>query len=301
MYEEEKSCGSCESADCSARQQKPDESNEQFLERQALQKRMCKIKHKILVLSGKGGVGKSTVAVNLAISLALAKKKVGLLDVDIHGPSIPKLLALEDQRPTVVDSTIFPTMFEDKLKVMSIGFFLHQRDEAVIWRGPLKMSLIRQFLCDVEWGSLDYLIVDSPPGTGDEPLSVVQLLEDATSAIIVTTPQELALADVRKSIVFCRTVNLPVLGVIENMSGFICPNCGTRHEIFRAGGGRVMAEEMGVPYLGSIPLDPDIVRASDDGTPYCQKFGESATAKAFAEVIEPITQPIAEKQAAADL
>ena len=297
MKKDETSCGSCDETDCSATQRKPDESAEDFEDRQALLRRMCQVKHKILVLSGKGGVGKSTVAVNMAVSLAAAGKQVGLLDVDIHGPSIPKLLGLESNRPQFNGKTaIIPMNFEDKLKVMSIAFFLPSADEAVIWRGPLKMGLIKQFLRDVEWGDLDYLIIDSPPGTGDEPLSVVQLIEDASGAVIVTTPQEIALADVRRSITFCRTVGLRVLGVIENMSGFVCPECGARSEIFKSGGGQEMAREMGVPFLGKIPLDPDVVAASDNGRPFCQKYAETETARAFAEAVKPMLALGAEKQ-----
>lgn len=289
LVEEKKSCSACDKTDCSAQQQKPDESDEEFRERQALVKRMCQVKHKILVLSGKGGVGKSTVAVNLAVSLATAGKRVGLLDVDIHGPSIPKLLGMEGSRPQFAGETaIIPMNFEDKLKVMSVAFFLPNVDDAVIWRGPLKMGVIKQFLRDVDWGELDYLVIDSPPGTGDEPLSVVQLIEDAAGAIVVTTPQEIALADVRKSIDFCRKVGLRVLGVVENMSGFICSECGARHEIFTSGGGEAMAMEMGVPFLGRIPIDANIVRACDGGTPFCQSHGDTQAAKAFAEVTIPI-------------
>jgi Mrp family chromosome partitioning ATPase len=289
MNQEEKSCGSCDRNDCSGVQQKPDETAEEFQERQALLRRMCQVKHKVLVLSGKGGVGKSTVAVNMAISLAMAGKRVGLLDVDIHGPSIPKLLGLENHRPqSVSESSITPLNFEGKIKVMSVAFFLPSADDAVIWRGPLKMSLIRQFLRDVEWGELDYLVIDSPPGTGDEPLSVVQLIEDAAGAVIVTTPQEVALADVRKSINFCGKVGLRVLGVVENMSGFVCPDCGATHEIFKSGGGEKMATEMGVPFMGRVPIDSNVVISCDSGTPFCQNNGETPTAKAFAEIVKPI-------------
>jgi ATP-binding protein involved in chromosome partitioning len=281
-------CGTCGKDECSAKTQKSNEETKDFLDRQALQRRMCQVKHKVVILSGKGGVGKSTVAVNLAMSLALARKKVGLLDVDVHGPSVPTLLGLVGHQPTIVDGTIYPTLFEDKLKVMSLGFFLPRHDDAVIWRGPVKMGLIKQFLRDVEWGSLDYLVIDCPPGTGDEPLSVVQLIEDATGAVIVTTPQAVALADVRKSITFCRTVNLRVLGVLENMSGFVCPSCGGRHEIFKSGGGRKMAVEMGVPFLGQIPIDPQVVAASDEGQPFCRKYAGTETARAFEKAIQPI-------------
>ena len=300
MDKDEKSCGSCDKTDCSATQRKPDESAEDFEDRQALLRRMCQVKHKVLVFSGKGGVGKSTVAVNMAVSLAAAGKQVGLLDVDIHGPSIPKLLGLESNRPQFNGETaIVPINFEGKLKVMSIAFFLPSADDAVIWRGPLKMSMIRQFLRDVEWGELDYLIIDSPPGTGDEPLSVVQLIEDASGAVVVTTPQEIALADVRRSISFCHKVGLRVLGVIENMSGFVCPECGARSEIFKSGGGQDMANEMGVPFLGKIPIDPDVVTASDNGRPFCQQYAETETARAFAEAVKPILDLGAKKQALA--
>ncbi|MDO9541428.1 MAG: Mrp/NBP35 family ATP-binding protein, partial [Kiritimatiellia bacterium] len=205
-----------------------------------MQERLEQIKHKIIVLSGKGGVGKSTVAVNVAVSLTLAGKRVGLLDVDIHGPSIPKMLDLEDTRISVRDEIMLPVE-KDGLKVMSIGFLLQNRDDAVIWRGPMKMGVIKQFLKDVDWGELDYLVIDSPPGTGDEPLSVCQLVKNADGAVIVTTPQDVATNDVRKSINFCRQLNLPVLGVVENMSGFVCPKCGELTAIFKTGGGERMA------------------------------------------------------------
>ncbi|GAG33262.1 unnamed protein product, partial [marine sediment metagenome] len=197
-------------------------------EQEQINQRLKHIKHQILVLSGKGGVGKSTVAVNLAVSLALSGKSVGLLDIDIHGPSIPKILNLEGKTLQATGTTILPIEMTENLKVMSIGFLLRNSDDAVIWRGPMKYQMIKQFLKDVQWGRLDFLIIDSPPGTGDEPLSVVQLLGNPDGAIIVTTPQEIALSDVRKAISFCRNLNLPVLGVLENMSGFICPKCGEK-------------------------------------------------------------------------
>ena len=244
--------------------------------------RLKQIKHQVLVLSGKGGVGKSTVAANLAVSLVLAGKRVGLLDIDIHGPSIPKILNLEAQRAQSVGSQIVPIEVMPNFKVMSIGFLLPSRDDAVIWRGPMKYQMIKQFIKDVKWGSLDFLIVDSPPGTGDEPLSVVQLLGKADGAIIVTTPQEVALADVRKGISFCRSLGLPVLGVLENMSGFVCPKCGERTDIFKSGGGEDMATRMAVPFLGRIPLDPAVVKACDLGMPVVRSGdNQSETAEAF--------------------
>lgn len=259
-------------------------------EQEQIRQRVKRIKHQILVLSGKGGVGKSTVAVNLAISLALSGKSVGLLDIDIHGPSIPKILNLEAKAVQAVGDVILPIEMVQNLKVMSIGFLLRGRDDAVIWRGPMKYQMIRQFLKDVQWGDLDFLVVDSPPGTGDEPLSVVQLLEKADGAIIVTTPQEVALSDVRKCISFCHNLKLPVLGVVENMSGFVCPKCNERIDIFKSGGGEVMAKQMGVRFLGRIPIDPQIVQSCDSGNPFLYQYNQSQTARAFEKTLNPILE-----------
>jgi len=267
-----------------------DQRKQMQAEQEEIRKRVKQIKHQILVLSGKGGVGKSTVAVNLAMSLALSGKKVGLLDIDIHGPSIPKILNLEGKTMQAVGDTILPVEMAENLKVMSIGFLLRGSSDAVIWRGPMKYQMIKQFLKDVQWGNLDFLIVDSPPGTGDEPLSVVQLLENADGAIIVTTPQEVALSDVRKCITFCRNLKLPVLGVLENMSGFVCPKCGERTDIFKSGGGELMANEMHVPFLGRIPIDPQIVQACDSGKPFVYHYNQSQTAKAFEKILNPILE-----------
>lgn len=255
------------------------------IEQQQIRQRMAKVKHKILVLSGKGGVGKSTVAVNMAISLALAGRKVGLLDIDIHGPSIPKVLNLEDKPVNAKGETLLPVEMSENLKVMSLGFLLQEKDLAVVWRGPRKYHMIKQFLKDVDWGDLDFLIIDSPPGTGDEPLSIVQLIEDCTGAVIVTTPQDMSLDDVRKGITFCRNLNVNVLGVIENMSGFVCPECGKRVDIFKSGGGEKMAKEMDVPFLGRIPIDPKIVEACDSGSPYISEYKDSRAAQAFNQSI----------------
>lgn len=257
----------------------------------ALQHRLSPIRHKIMVLSGKGGVGKSTVAVNLAVSLALAGKKVGLLDVDIHGPSIPTMLGLWGTRLRMDDEGIVPAQVGD-LKVMSVGLLLNHADDPVIWRGPMKMGVIRQFLQDVHWGELDYLIIDAPPGTGDEPLSVCQLIDRPDGAIVVTTPQDVAASDVRKSVGFCRQLSLPVLGILENMSDFVCPCCGFTTAIFRSGGGQRIAEDFGVPFLGSIPIDPAIGAACDEGTPFVQRYAGSETAKVFQRVMEPILDPV---------
>ena len=264
-------CGSCQASE----------------EDRQLKACMGQIKHKIVVMSGKGGVGKSTVAVNLAIALSLAGKRVGLLDVDIHGPSVPTMLHLEGEGLSTNDGKMLPVVLGE-LKVMSIGFLLRERDAAVIWRGPMKMGVIKQFLSDVEWGELDYLIIDSPPGTGDEPLSVCQLIPDAAGAVIVTTPQEVAATDVRKSIDFCRQLDFPIIGVVENMSGFVCPKCGEVTEIFASGGGQALADKYGIRLLGRIPIDPAICRSGDDGKPFVYHFAETATAKAFAPVIAPI-------------
>ncbi len=246
-------------------------------EKRQLKENLEKIGHKIIVLSGKGGVGKSTIAVNLAVSLAERGFSVGLLDVDIHGPSVPKLLGLQDKKLALdVSGAILPVEYRDRLKVISIGFMLQSANDAVIWRGPLKYSLIRQFLKDVYWGAIDYLVIDSPPGTGDEPLSVCQLIENPDGAVIVSTPQDVAILDVRKSIRFCKSLNMPVIGVIENMSGFTCPHCGKEVMIFSGDGGVLqMSLEMEVPFLGKIPLLPEVSRMGDSGVPFSEDRGES--------------------------
>ena len=265
-----------------------DESQRE-LEALELQTRMERIGRKILVLSGKGGVGKSTVAANLAMSLAQAGRKVGLLDVDLHGPSIPKILGLEGQRlGPDASGGISPTQVSENLSVVSVGLLLDSAKDAVIWRGPMKYNVIRQFLKDVEWGRLDYLVIDSPPGTGDEPLAVAQLVGKGAWAVVVTTPQDVAIADVRRSVSFCKTLNLRVAGIIENMSGLACPHCGQQINLFKTGGGEKLALEMGVPFLGRIPLDPQIVVSGDNGSPFVQLFANSPAAKAFAYVIAPI-------------
>jgi len=284
-------CGGCSDSNCSAQARRLGEREEDYLDRQAISAKMCRIKRKIMVLSGKGGVGKSTVAVNLAVGLAMAGKRVGLLDVDIHGPSVPKLLNLQEEAIQGTAEALIPveaTFGSGRLLVMSIGLFLSGRDEAVIWRGPRKFGAIKQFLKDVEWGDLDYLVVDSPPGTGDEPLAVAQFIEKADGAVIVTTPQEVAVQDVRRCVVFCREVSLPVLGVVENMSGFVCPKCGEQAHIFGSDGGRLMALEMGVPYLGSIPIEPGIVVSGDSGRPIVHSQPASESAKAFGNIIRAI-------------
>ena len=249
---------------------------------------MENIKHRVLVLSGKGGVGKSCIAVNMAVWLSMQGKNVGLLDIDIHGPSTPKMLNLNNKKLQGRNDKIEPILYDDKLKVISIGFLLQNQDSALIWRGPMKHNVIKQFVTDVTWGNLDYLIVDCPPGTGDEPLSIVQLLGNTDGAVVITTPQQLAVADVKKCITFCRQLNLPVLGVIENMSGFVCPHCNQTTNIFKSDGGRQMAKEFDVPFLGTIPMDPALVTASDEGKPVINSSSQSPAAVARSSAFEPI-------------
>lgn len=281
------SCDSCNSADCSVRTKQPGESQEQYEERIALERRLCKIDKKIAVISGKGGVGKSTVAVNLAVSLSLMGKKTGLLDIDIHGPSIPTMLNFKD---TVISSGSdgMEPLVMGNLKVMSIGFLLRDVDDPVIFRGPRKLGLIKQFLKDVNWGELDYLIIDSPPGTGDEPLALYDLIKDITGAVVVTTPQEVSGTDVRKSINFCNEVSIPLLGLVENMDGFICPNCDTVHKIFGSGSGNSISKKYGIELLGTIPIEPKIVEACDAGKPFVYNYNKTETAKKISEIIEKI-------------
>jgi len=267
-------------------------NEEQKKQMQAEQERISQnikhIKHQILVLSGKGGVGKSSTAVNLAVWLSMQNKKVGLLDIDIHGPSIPKLLNLEGRKLQGREDRIEPIPYSDTLKVISIGFLIQDENAALIWRGPMKHNVIKQFVSEVSWGDLDYLIVDCPPGTGDEPLSIVQLLGKADGAVVVTTPQQLAVVDVKKCITFCKQLNLPVLGIIENMSGFVCPRCGEKTDVFKSGGGELMANQMDVPFLGRIPIDPLIVQACDSGKPFMYHHNQTETAKAFEKILSSI-------------
>jgi len=260
------------------------------LEEQMLQGRMRDIGLKVLVLSGKGGVGKSTVAANLAVSLAREGKRVGLLDVDVHGPSIPKLMGLENQRLTMDGAQLQPLEVADNLAVMSIAFLLENVSDAVIWRGPLKYNAIRQFLKDVAWGHRDYLVIDSPPGTGDEPLSVAQLVGSPAGAVVVTTPQDVAVSDVRRCVSFCGRLSLPIIGIVENMSGLVCPHCSHEIDLFKTGGGRALAAEANVPFLGRIPIDPQIVVSGDAGTPFVERQAEMPSARAFADVVRQVLQ-----------
>jgi len=255
----------------------------------AITRSLGKIKHKILVMSGKGGVGKSTVSVNLALGLAKRGHQVGLMDVDLHGPDVIRMLNMKGsmEPPATPDALVPPLKYNDNLKVVSLEYMMKDRDEAIIWRGPLKIQAIRQFVADMDWGELDYLIIDAPPGTGDEPLSVAQTIPNVT-AIVVTTPQKVALADVRKSINFCKTVEMEITGVIENMSGFVCPHCNQTVDIFKTGGGEELARDFDLPFLGRVPMDPKVVIAGDDGVPYLSSDAVSPATKAFDAVVTAV-------------
>jgi len=283
------SCGtssSCSSGTCSSQ-----ESQQARMAQQdnAITRSLGKIKHKILVMSGKGGVGKSTVSVNLALGLAKKGHQVGLMDVDLHGPDVIRMLNLKGdlEPPATPDALVPPLKYNENLKVVSLEYMMKDRDEAIIWRGPLKIQAIRQFVADMDWGQLDYLIIDAPPGTGDEPLSVAQTIPNV-KAIVVTTPQKVALADVRKSINFCKTVEMEIVGVVENMSGFVCPHCNQTVDIFKTGGGMDLARELDLPFLGKVPMDPKVVIAGDDGAPYLSSDAVSPATEAFAAVVTAV-------------
>jgi len=261
-----------------------------------VKERMSKVKHKIAVISGKGGVGKSVVTVNLAMAFALNGRegRVGILDADIHGPCVPKIIGLKGERLQVGPPGIFPAFGPLGIRVVSMDFLLPEQETPVIWRGPLKYQAIRQFLSDIVWGDLDYLFIDLPPGTGDESLSVMQLLPEMDGVIIVTIPSEVSQDVVKKAVSFARQLKTPIIGIIENMSGFVCPNCGAEINIFKVGGGEKIASDMNVPFLGRIPIDPKICEASDEGVPFIIKHRDSAAAKAFLEIVKKI-EKIVEK------
>ncbi|MFH1580806.1 MAG: Mrp/NBP35 family ATP-binding protein [Pseudomonadota bacterium] len=252
-------------------------------------KSLKKIKNKLIVMSGKGGVGKTSVSVNLSIALAGKGYKAGIMDVDLHGPDVPRMLGLEGMLGLNQNQKLTPMRYSENLGAVSVESLTLNKDDAIIWRGPIKHSAIRQFIADVEWGELDFLIIDSPPGTGDEPLSVAQTIKDA-KAIIVTTPQEVALADIRKSINFCKTVKMGIFGLIENMSGFTCPNCGEKIDLFGTGGGERTADAMGVTFLGKIPFDLNVVSCGDTGVSFQEKYKDSQVTKAFANIAEKMSK-----------
>lgn len=265
---------SCNSSQCS--------SGTESTEDAQLNDQLRRIRHKLLVMSGKGGVGKSSVATYLSLGLAKLGHRVGLLDVDLHGPSIPRMLGVSGMFRMDDSKRMVPHAYNGHLKVVSMECLLDDPDSPIIWRGPVKHGVIKQFVTEVSWGDLDFLVIDSPPGTGDEPLSVAQMIPDA-HAVIVTTPQEVALADVRKSINFCRKVGMDILGLVENMSGYVCPHCNVEVPLLGKGGGARTAERMHVQLVGSLPFDPRVVEAGDvgrslfdspDGGPFMKALNE---------------------------
>jgi len=278
-----------------------------------LQEQLRHIRHKLLVMSGKGGVGKTSIAVYLALGLAKRGYGVGLLDVDLHGPDVPRMLGISGSFKMDAEGYLIPHRYNDLLQVVSIECLLHDRDEAVIWRGPLKHNYIRQSMSQVNWGELDFLVIDSPPGTGDEPLSVAQTIT-GVQAVVVTTPQEISLADVRKAINFCRKVGMPILGLVENMSGLICPHCGGEIPLFKQGGGQKTAALTKVPLLASLPFDLRVVESGDlgqplletpDNSPFMQALGRLLDAvelrlKQEGSVPKPITEISSTEVAASD-
>ena len=277
----------CKTSNCSCNS--AEKSNTNNNQDEAINASLKKIKQKFLVMSGKGGVGKTSTSVNIAISLSKMGFKVGLMDVDIHGPDIPRMLGLTGTMNLSENNKLIPMTYSDNLKVVSVEALIPDKDNAIIWRGPMKFAAIKQFLGDVEWGELDYLIIDSPPGTGDEPLTIAQIINDA-KAIVVTTPQEIALADVRKSINFCKTVNMEIFGIIENMSGFKCPHCDEMISIFGSGGGEKTAIKTNTTFLGKIPFDLNMVTCGDSGIAFQDKYIDSSITKAFIEIASKMSK-----------
>ncbi|WP_462324037.1 P-loop NTPase [Desulfoplanes sp.] len=254
---------------------------------------LSKIRHKLFVMSGKGGVGKSSLATNLAAALSARGFRVGLLDVDIHGPSVPHLLGLKGLLDIDRGSILKPKRYNDNLSVISMESLLKDPDQAVLWRGPMKTNAIRQFIADVEWGELDFLVIDSPPGTGDEPMTVLKTVPEALS-VVVTTPQEISLADVRKAINFLQYAQANILGVVENMSGLICPYCQKEIDLFKKGGGKDLADKYGLDFLGAIPLDPATVVAGDLGSPVVFLDEDVPAKRAFLALADTISTRAAE-------
>ena len=286
------SCGSCDkkTSGCGSTQDPNNAKAKAAQQEVAIKRSLGKIKNKILVMSGKGGVGKSTVSTNLALGLANRGLKVGLMDVDLHGPDVCRMLNLEQNiqdAPSVGKGLVPPMQASENLKVISLEYMMADRDDPIIWRGPLKMQAIRQFISDIEWGELDYLIIDAPPGTGDEPLTIANTIKDAR-ALVVTTPQNIALADVRKSINFCKHVKMNIIGLVENMSGLVCPHCQNTVEVFKTGGGEKTAVDYNIKFLGRIPMDPRVVLGGDDGTPYLSSVAESPAVEAFSILIDRV-------------
>jgi ATP-binding protein involved in chromosome partitioning len=273
-----------------------DRQAQQQLQDQKIKENMAKIKHKIIIMSGKGGVGKSTVASNLALELAKNERKVGILDTDVHGPSLGKMFGIEGQfiMPSEKGNTLVPIQAYG-IKIVTMASLLQDSDAPVIWRGPLKMGAIKQFLGEIEWGELDYLVIDSPPGTGDEPLSVCQLIPEADGAIIVTTPQDVALIDSRKTVRFSEALKIPVLGIVENMAGLKCPHCGESINLFKIGGGEKAAENMQITFLGRIPIEPEIVESCDNGSAYVYDHTDQEAAKSMQEIVKKVMSKVENK------
>ncbi|MCK4231309.1 Mrp/NBP35 family ATP-binding protein [candidate division WOR-3 bacterium] len=269
--------------------QSPEQLKRQEELNRKLKENLGRIRKKLLVLSNKGGVGKSFVATSLALIAARRGLQTGLLDADIHGPSVAHMLGFAGMPLGVTeDNVIEPIPVRENLVAVSTASLLKSQDDSVIWRGPLKMGLLKQFLAEVRWGELDLLIVDSPPGTGDEPLSIAQLIPEMSGAVVVTSPQDIALLDSRKCISFLNQLKIPTLGILENLSGMLCPYCGKPIDVFKQGGGKQAAADLGVPFLGAIPIDPEIVRASDDGKPYVLEHPDSEAAKVLEAIIEEV-------------
>lgn len=265
---------------------------ESIEEETRLQNALGKIKHIIIVMSGKGGVGKSTVSSNLATELSNRGYQTGIMDVDITGPNVPKMFGVEDEKLLVENEMLIPVTVPPSLKLMSMAFLLPERDSPVMWRGPVKMGAIKQFIEDVNWGELDYLVIDMPPGTGDEALSIVQLMPKADGMVIVTTPQDVALLDSRKSLRFGAETHIPIIGIVENMSGFVCPHCGEITDIFKSGGGENAARELNVQFLGKVPIEPGVVECGDCGMPVVLRYPDSASAKAFKGIVDKIVKTV---------
>ncbi len=279
---DQKSCASCKS------------SGEKKSREDLVCCKLLRIRHKVLVMSGKGGVGKSSVASYLALGLARRNGyRVGLLDIDLHGPSIPKMFGIHGKLNITAEQQIVPYEYGPNLKIVSIESMLDDTDSAIIWRGPIKHGVIQQFLADCDWGDLDFLVIDSPPGTGDEALSISRLVPDA-KALIVTTPQEVALADVRKSINFCHKVEMDIVGLVENMSGLFCPHCNGFIPIFKTGGGRRTSEAMKVRFLGELPFDPGVVDGGDNGIPVLNSAPDSPFVKAVGSMVDSVLANLGE-------
>ncbi len=271
-------------------QQKTSDAHKKMIETQfAIRKTMNKVKHKIIVLSGKGGVGKSTVAVNLAYGFAKLGYKAGLLDIDIHGPSIGKMAGIEGEQIMGGPNNMIQPIIKDGVRIITMANLLPPGDTPVVWRGPMKANAIDQFLSEVDWSDLDVLVIDSPPGTGDEPLSIIQRLPEMDGAVIVTTPQDVSLSDARRTVSFSKMLKIPVLGIVENMSGFVCPECGTRTDIFKRGGAEKAAEDMEIEFLGALPIETDIMTASDVGTPYIKKHPDSETTAGMMDIVDKLS------------